>query len=86
MLSHEATEGENLGVIVDEVNSVNSIKISQIEALGESFENISSQAYIQGIIMMDSSDGISSDDKKKEKDLVIFLNMHGLINGLSKFQ
>ena len=81
VLSAEATGGENIGVIVDDVQSVIQINERDVERIGEGLSAHSSM-NIKGIIKI----GSKTTDKKtgtQEKDLVIWLDMLKVIEDLS---
>ena len=81
VLSAEATGGENIGVIVDDVQSVIQINERDVEHLGEGLSSQSSM-HIKGIIKIGSR-GLDKKTESDEKDLVIWLDMLKVIEDLS---
>jgi purine-binding chemotaxis protein CheW len=81
VLSAEATGGENIGVIVDDVQSVIQINERDVEHLGEGLSSQSSM-HIKGIIKIGSR-GVDKKSDTDEKDLVIWLDMLKVIEDLS---
>jgi purine-binding chemotaxis protein CheW len=81
VLSAEATGGENIGVIVDDVQSVIQINERDVEHLGEGLSSQSSM-HIKGIIKIGSR-GLDKKSDTDEKDLVIWLDMLKVIEDLS---
>jgi purine-binding chemotaxis protein CheW len=81
VLSAEATGGENIGVIVDDVQSVIQIDERDVEHLGEGLSSQSSM-HIKGIIKIGSR-GSDKKSDSEEKDLVIWLDMLKVIEDLS---
>jgi len=81
VLSAEATGGENIGVIVDDVQSVIQINERDVEHLGEGLSSQSSM-HIKGIIKIGSR-GLDKKSEADEKDLVIWLDMLKVIEDLS---
>ena len=81
VLSAEATGGENIGVIVDDVQSVIQINERDVEHLGEGLSSQSSM-HIKGIIKIGSR-GLEKKSDNDEKDLVIWLDMLKVIEDLS---
>jgi len=81
VLSAEATGGENIGVIVDDVQSVIQINERDVEHLGEGLSSHSSM-HIKGIIKIGSR-GLDKKTESDEKDLVIWLDMLKVIEDLS---
>jgi len=81
VLSAEATGGENIGVIVDDVQSVIQINERDVEHLGEGLSSQSSM-HIKGIIKIGSR-GLDKKSETGEKDLVIWLDMLKVIEDLS---
>lgn len=81
VLSAEATGGENIGVIVDDVQSVIQINERDVEHLGEGLSSQSSM-HIKGIIKIGSR-GLDKKSETEEKDLVIWLDMLKVIEDLS---
>jgi len=81
VLSAEATGGENIGVIVDDVQSVIQINEHDVEHLGEGLSSQSSM-HIKGIIKIGSR-GLDKKSDSDEKDLVIWLDMLKVIEDLS---
>ncbi len=81
VLSAEATGGENIGVIVDDVQSVIQINERDVEHLGEGLTSQSSM-HIKGIIKIGSR-GLDKKSTAEEKDLVIWLDMLKVIEDLS---
>ena len=81
VLSSEATGGENIGVIVDDVQSVIQINERDVERLGEGLSSQSSM-HIKGIIKIGSR-GSDKKSETDEKDLVIWLDMLKVIEDLS---
>jgi purine-binding chemotaxis protein CheW len=85
VLSAEATGGQNLGVIVDDVQSVIQIQESDVEQLGE---NLSSQSSgnIKGIIKIGGKAGEKRGDGDTEKELVIWIDMLKVLDGLAQLK
>jgi purine-binding chemotaxis protein CheW len=81
VLSAEATGGENIGVIVDDVQSVIQINERDVEHLGDGLSSQSSM-HIKGIIKIGSR-GLDKKSETDEKDLVIWLDMLKVIEDLS---
>jgi purine-binding chemotaxis protein CheW len=81
VLSAEATGGENIGVIVDDVQSVIQINERDVEHLGDGLSSQSSM-HIKGIIKIGSR-GLDKKSEGDEKDLVIWLDMLKVIEDLS---
>lgn len=81
VLSAEATGGENIGVIVDDVQSVIQINERDVEHLGEGLSSQSSM-HIKGIIKIGTR-GLDKKSETEEKDLVIWLDMLKVIEDLS---
>ncbi len=81
VLSAEATGGENIGVIVDDVQSVIQINERDVEHLGEGLSSQSSM-HIKGIIKIGSR-GLDKKTETDEKDLVIWLDMLKVIEDLA---
>jgi len=81
VLSAEATGGENIGVIVDDVQSVIQINERDVEHLGEGLSSQSSM-HIKGIIKIGSR-GVDKKSDTDEKDLVIWLDMLKVIEDLT---
>ncbi len=82
VLSAEATGGENIGIIVDDVHSVIQVGESEIEQLGEGMAS-GTDASIKGIIKIDSRAGTEKKgDETRTKDLVIWIDMEKVIREL----
>lgn len=81
VLSAEATGGENIGVIVDDVQSVIQINERDVEHLGEGLSSQSSM-HIKGIIKIGGR-GLDKKTETDEKDLVIWLDMLKVIEDLT---
>ncbi len=81
VLSAEATGGENIGVIVDDVQSVIQINERDVEHLGDGLSSQSSM-HIKGIIKIGTR-GLDKKSETDEKDLVIWLDMLKVIEDLS---
>lgn len=82
ILSADATGGQNIGVIVDDVQSVIQVRESDIEHFSEGLGS-QSQGHIKGIIKI-----AKGTDKKGEsmgeKDLVIWIDMLKVIGDLTQ--
>ena len=85
VLSAEATGGQNVGVIVDDVQSVIQIQESDVEQLGE---NLSSQSSgnIKGIIKIGGKAGEKKGEGAAGKELVIWVDMLKVLEGLSQLK
>jgi len=85
VLSAEATGGQNIGVIVDDVQSVIQIQESDVEQLGE---NLSSQSSgnIKGIIKIGGKAGEKKGEGAAGKELVIWVDMLKVLDGLSQLK
>jgi purine-binding chemotaxis protein CheW len=80
VLVPEAAGGTNVGVIVDDVHSVNQIPENEIEYLGEGISSEFNE-FIKGIIKMKGEE-----DEKKGKRLIIWIDMQGIIRDRVKPQ
>lgn len=77
VLVPEAANGNNIGIIVDDVSSVRQVPEADIEKIGTGISQEFSQ-FVKGIIK------ISADDtEKKKKDLVIWLDMEKVLADLA---
>ncbi|HVP94026.1 MAG TPA: chemotaxis protein CheW [Methanoregulaceae archaeon] len=85
VLSAEATGGQNLGVIVDDVQSVIQIQETDVEQIGE---NLSSQSSnnIKGIIKIGGKGAERKGDRDTEKELVIWIDMLKVLEGLTQLK
>lgn len=79
----DATHGEHIGIIVDNVRSVTGIGIRQVTSLGnEITERI--QTRIKGIIKVSQDDLVErSEGEEKRSDLVIWLDMKEILNQMA---
>ena len=80
VLSSEATGGENIGIVVDEVHSVIQILESDVEHLGGGLSGQAS-GHIKGIIKTTGKGGIERKDEQ-DKDLIIWIDMQKLLQDL----
>jgi purine-binding chemotaxis protein CheW len=80
VLVPEAAGGTNVGVIVDDVHSVNQIPENEIEYLGEGISSEFNE-FIKGIIKTKGEE-----DEKKGKRLIIWIDMQGIIRDRVKPQ
>ncbi len=81
VLSADATGGENIGIIVDDVQSVISVHDNQVEQLGGGISSLSS-AHIKGIIKTAESKTIEKKGEKTTKNLIIWIDMLRLLQDL----
>jgi purine-binding chemotaxis protein CheW len=77
VLSSEACGGENIGIIVDDVQSVVQIHDEDIEQLGGGISDISD--YIKGIIQI-SGRGVG--ERRDEKSLMIWIDIQKVLSDL----
>lgn len=77
VLVSEAANGNNVGIIVDDVKSVRQISEGDIEKLGTGMSQEFSQ-FVKGIIKIPADDA-----EKKGKDLVIWLDMAKVLEDLA---
>ncbi|MBP1927887.1 chemotaxis signal transduction protein [Methanolinea mesophila] len=80
VLSSEATGGENIGIVVDEVHSVIQIRESDVEHLGGGLSGQAS-GHIKGIIKT-AGKGVIDRKTDDEKDLIIWIDMQKLLQDL----
>jgi purine-binding chemotaxis protein CheW len=83
VLSAEATGGENIGIIVDDVQSVIQVQETDVEHLGEGLSSQSS-GHIKGIIKIGSKIADKKGEREGEKDLVIWIDMLKVIGDLTQ--
>jgi len=76
VLVPEAANGNNVGIIVDDVSSVRQVSESDIEHIGSGISSEFSQ-FVKGIIKVSGDDA-----EKKGKDLIIWLDMGKVIADL----
>ena len=76
VLVPEAANGNNVGIIVDDVASVRQVSESDIEHIGSGIASEFSQ-FVKGIIKVTGDDA-----EKKGKDLIIWLDMEKVIADL----
>jgi purine-binding chemotaxis protein CheW len=81
VLSSDATGGENIGIIVDDVQSVISVQDQEVEQLGGGISSLSS-AHIKGIIKTAESKTIEKKGEKAPKNLIIWIDMLRLLQDL----
>ncbi len=77
VLSSEATGGENIGIVVDEVHSVIQILESDVEHLGGGLSGQAS-GHIKGIIKT-TGKGVIERKEEQDKDLIIWIDMQKLL-------
>jgi purine-binding chemotaxis protein CheW len=80
VLSSEATGGENIGIVVDEVHSVIQILESDVEHLGGGLSGQAS-GHIKGIIKT-TGKGVSEKKEEQDMDLIIWIDMQKLLQDL----
>ena len=80
VLSSEATGGENIGIVVDEVHSVIQVRDSDVEHLGGGLSGQAS-GHIKGIIKI-AGKGVIERKDEQEKDLIIWIDMQKLLQDL----
>jgi purine-binding chemotaxis protein CheW len=80
VLSSEATGGENIGIVVDEVHSVIQIQESDVEHLGGGLSGQAS-GHIKGIIKT-AEKGVTERKGEQDKDLIIWIDMQKLLQDL----
>jgi purine-binding chemotaxis protein CheW len=80
VLSSEATGGENIGIVVDEVHSVIQILESDVEHLGGGLSGQAS-GHIKGIIKT-AGKGVIEKKEEQDKDLIIWIDMQKLLQDL----
>ena len=80
VLSSEATGGENIGIVVDEVHSVIQILESDVEHLGGGLSGQAS-GHIKGIIKT-TGKGVIEKKEEQDKDLIIWIDMQKLLQDL----
>jgi len=76
VLVPSAAQGNNVGIIVDDVSSVRQVPESDIEHIGSGISTEFSQ-FVKGIIKV-----TGDDEEKKGKDLIIWLDMEKVIADL----
>jgi purine-binding chemotaxis protein CheW len=76
VLVPDAANGNNVGIIVDDVASVRQVSQDNIEHIGSGISSEFSQ-FVKGIIKVTNEDA-----EKKEKDLIIWLDMERVIADL----
>ncbi len=76
VLVPEAAEGSNVGVIVDNVHSVNQVPANRIEIKGEG-SSADYTGFVRGIIRPESAEG-----EEDRRDLVIWIDMPAILAGL----
>ncbi len=81
VLSSDATGGENIGIIVDDVQSVIQVQDNEVEQLGGGISSLSS-AHIKGIIKTAESKTIEKKGEKGTKNLIIWIDMLRLLQDL----
>lgn len=81
VLSSDATGGENIGIIVDDVQSVIQVHDHEVEQLGGGISSLSS-AHIKGIIKTAESKTIENKGEKATKNLIIWIDMLRLLQDL----
>ncbi len=82
VLSSDATGGENIGIIVDDVHSVIQVLDNEVEQLGGGISSLSS-AHIKGIIKTAESKTVElKKGEKGTKNLIIWIDMHRLLQDL----
>jgi purine-binding chemotaxis protein CheW len=77
VLVPEAANGNNVGIIVDDVSSVTQVSESDVETIGEGFASEFSD-FVKGIIKMRSEN-----DEKKSEGLIIWLDMQKVLKDLA---
>jgi purine-binding chemotaxis protein CheW len=80
VLSSEATGGENIGIVVDEVHSVIQILESDVEHLGGGLSGQAS-GHIKGIIKI-MGKGVIEKKEEQDKDLIIWIDIQKLLQDL----
>jgi purine-binding chemotaxis protein CheW len=80
VLSSEATGGENIGIVVDEVHSVIQVLESDVEHLGGGLSGQAS-GHIKGIIKT-TGKGVIERKDEQDKDLIIWIDMQKLLQDL----
>jgi purine-binding chemotaxis protein CheW len=81
VLSSDATGGENIGIIVDDVQSVIQVQDNEVEQLGGGISSLSS-AHIKGIIKTAESKTMEKKGEKGTKNLIIWIDMLRLLQDL----
>ncbi len=76
VLVPEAAEGSNVGIIVDNVHSVNQVPSSRIELKGED-SSADYTGFVRGIIRQDSAEIVEGN-----RNLVIWIDMPAILEGL----
>ena len=76
VLVPEAADGSNVGIIVDNVHSVNQVPAHRIELKGEG-SSADYTGFVRGIIRQDSSEG-----EEDTRNLVIWIDMPAILEGL----
>ena len=76
VLVPEATGGNNVGIIVDDVSSVIQVTESDVDKIGEGFASETS-SFVKGIIKMKKED-----EGDTKKNLIIWIDMEKVIKDL----
>ncbi|WOF17044.1 purine-binding chemotaxis protein CheW [Methanoplanus sp. FWC-SCC4] len=77
VLVPEAAEGSNVGIIVDDVQSVLQVSGEDIEAIKG---DLAGDAYVRGVIKV--PDSSATDDSDKSKKLIIWLDIGELLHDM----
>jgi purine-binding chemotaxis protein CheW len=80
VLVPDAAGGNNVGIIVDDVSSVLQISESDVDHMGEGFSSEFS-SFVKGIIKINSDD-----PDKKNKSLIIWIDMVKVLKDLANHQ
>ncbi|MDN7023885.1 chemotaxis protein CheW [Methanoculleus sp. FWC-SCC1] len=73
VLVSEAANGSNVGIIVDDVNSVIQVPETDIEQIDDA---VSNEAYVKGIIKIGEQE---SSDGKSKSDLIIWIDIQKIM-------
>lgn len=76
VLVPEAADGSNVGIIVDNVHSVNQVPAHRIELKGEG-SSADYTGFVRGIIRQESTEG-----EEDQRNLVIWIDMPAILEGL----
>jgi purine-binding chemotaxis protein CheW len=81
VLSQEASEGDNMGIIVDDVHTVLQVRESEVEHLDEGIARESTR--IKGIIKIHGRGAGEGREGRQGTDLVIWIDIRAIIRELS---
>jgi purine-binding chemotaxis protein CheW len=73
VLVSEAANGSNVGIIVDDVNSVIQVPETDIEQIDDA---VSNEAYVKGIIKIGDQE---SPERKSKSDLIIWIDIQKIM-------